>query len=58
MLSGGRYGSRSALGSANDQCLNSIPRTDYFATFQSWISILEKCNSVKGAYFEGMKCQF
>ena len=38
MLSGRRYGSRSALGSAVYQCLNSIPRTDYFAAFRSWIS--------------------
>ena len=58
MLSGRRYGSRSALGSAVYQCLNSIPRTDYFTAFQSWISRLEKCISVKGEYFEGMKRKF
>ena len=55
MLSGRSYGSRSALGSAVCQYLNSIPRTAYFAAFRSWISRLEKCISVKGEYFEGIK---
>ena len=55
MLSGRRYSSRSALGSAVYQWLNSIPKADYFAAFRSWISRLETCISVKGEYFEGMK---
>lgn len=54
MLSGRRYRSRSAIGSAVFQCLNSIPRADYFAAFESWISRLQKCISVKGEYFEGL----
>ena len=58
MLSGRRYGSRSALGSAIYQCLNSIPRADYFTAFRSWISRLEKGISANGEYFEGIKCQF
>ena len=55
MLSGRSYGSSSALGSAVYRCLNSIPRTDYFAAFRSWISRLEKSISVKGEYFDGIK---
>lgn len=55
MLSGRRYNSRNALGSAIYQCLNSIPKADYFSAFRSWIARLEKCVSVKGEYFEGMK---
>ena len=43
------------LGSAIYQCLQGIPNKDYFSAFTDWISRLEKCVSVKGAYFEGLK---
>ena len=55
MLAGRRYNSKSALGSAVHQCLNSIPVKDYQAAFTDWISRLQKCVSVNGDYFEGMK---
>ena len=55
MFSGRRNGSRSALGSAIYQCLNSLPRADYFIAFRSLILRFEKSISVKGEYFEGMK---
>ena len=54
-LSGHRYESRSALGSAIYQCLQGIPKKAYFSAFTEWISILEKCVSIKGEYFEGLK---
>ena len=54
-LSGRRYESRSALGSAIYHCLQRIPKTAYFSGFTEWISRLEKCVSVKGEYFEGLK---
>lgn len=41
-LSGRRYASRSALGAGIFQCLNSIPRGDYFAAFMSWIARFRK----------------
>ena len=54
-LSGHRYESRSALGSAIYQCLQGIPKKAYFSAFTEWISRLEKCVSVKGEDFEGLK---
>ena len=54
-LSGRRYDSRSALGSAIFQCLQGVPRKAYFSAFTDWISRLEKCISVNGEYFEGLK---
>ena len=54
-LSGRRYESRSALGSAIYQCLQGIPKKAYLSAFTERISRLEKCVSVKGEYFEGLK---
>ena len=54
-LSGRPYESRSALSSAIYQCLQGIPKKAYFSAFTEWISRLEKCVSVKGEYFEGLK---
>ena len=54
-LSGRRYESRSALGSAIYQCIQGIPKKAYFSAFTEWISRFEKCVSVKGEYFEGLK---
>ena len=54
-LSGHRYESRSALGNAIYQCLQGIPKKAYFSVFTEWISRLEKCVSVKGEYFKGLK---
>lgn len=55
MLSGRRYTTRSGLGSAVYQCLRLIPRADYSDAFRQWKLRLQKCISVGGEYFEGMK---
>ena len=54
MLSGNKYMSRSSLGSAIYQCLQQIPKEDYFSAFHDWVKGLQKCVSVKGKYFEGL----
>ena len=54
-LSGRRFYSRSALGSAIFQCLQGIPKETNFSAFTEWISRLEKCISAKGEYFERLK---
>ena len=54
-LSGHRYESQSALGSAIYQCLQGIPKKAYFSAFREWILRLEKCVSIKGEYLEGLK---
>ena len=54
-LSGHRYESWSALGSAIYQCLQGIPKKAYFSAFTEWILRLEKCVSIKGEYLEGLK---
>ena len=54
MLSGNKYTSRSSLGSAIYQCLQQIPKEDYLSAFREWVKRLQKCDSVKGEYFEGL----
>ena len=51
MLSGNKYTSRSALGSAIYQCLQQITKV---SAFRDWLKRLQKCVSVKGEYFEGL----
>lgn len=53
-LSGRRYKSRQALGSAVSQCLRGIPKSAYRDAFQKWIQRLKLCISNHGEYFEGM----
>ena len=55
MLSGNKYTSRSSLGSAIYQYLQQIPKEDYLSAFRDWVKRLQKCVSVKGEYFEGLK---
>ena len=55
MLSGNKYTSRSSLGSTIYQCLQQIPKEDYLSAFPDWVERLQKCVSVKGEYFEGLK---
>jgi len=52
-LSGRRYNSRNAVGSAVYQCLEGIPRADYSTAFQSWIERLRKCVAAKGNILKG-----
>ena len=54
MLSGNKYTSRSALGSAIYQCLQQIPKEDYLSASHDWVKRLQKCVSVEGEYFEGL----
>ena len=54
MVSGNKYTSRSSLGSTIYQCLQQIPKEDYFICFSRLGKRLQKCVSVKGAYFEGL----
>ena len=54
-LSGRRYDSRSALGSAIYQSLQGIPKKANFSAITECISRLEKCVSVKEEYFEELK---
>ena len=35
--------------------VQGLPKKAYFSAFTEWISRLEKCVSVKGEYFEGLK---
>lgn len=53
-LSGRRYNSRQAVGSAVSQCLRGIPKSAYRDAFQKWIHRLKLCISNHGEYFEGM----
>ena len=52
MHSGNKYTSRSSLGSAIYQCLQQIPKEDYLSAFRDLVERLQKCDSVKGEYFE------
>ena len=54
MLSGNKYTSRSSLGIAIYQCLQQIPKEDYFSALRDWVKRLQKYVSVKGEYFEGL----
>lgn len=53
-LSGRRYRSRHALGSAVYQCMLGIPENEYENAFKNWIKRLRLCVQSKGDYFEGM----
>ena len=53
LLSGRRYNSRNALGSAVYQCLMCGPIEEYEKGFQKWIDQLKSCNLAGGEYFEG-----
>ena len=37
------------------KCLQGIPKKAYFSAFTDCIARLEKCVSVKGEYFKGLK---
>ena len=52
-LSGRRYNSRNALGSAVYQCLMGVPIEEYEKCFQKWIYRLKRCVLAGEEYFEG-----
>ena len=53
-LSGRKFETRTAVGTALYQCTNSIAKSDYKNAFSDWIRRLKKCVEVKGDYFEGL----
>lgn len=54
-LRGRRFETRSAVGSALYQCINSISKERFQNAFSEWLARLEKCVQSEGEYFEGMK---
>ena len=52
-LSGRRYNSRNALGSAVYQFLMGVPIEEYEKCFQKWIDLPNRCVLAGGEYFEG-----
>ena len=52
-LSGRRYNSRNAIGSAFYQCLMGVPVDEYKKCLQKWIDQLKRCVLAGGEYFEG-----
>lgn len=50
-LSGRRYKSRQAIGSAVSQCLRDIPKSAYRDAFLKWIQRLKLCISNHGEYY-------
>ena len=55
MLAGHRFESRCGIGSAVYQCLQHIPKKDYWAAFRKWVDRCKMCVEEDGAYFEGLK---
>jgi hypothetical protein len=54
-LSGRRFLSRSALGSAVFQYLRTIPKQSYKNVFYDWLKRLKLCVQHKGDYFDGIQ---
>ena len=50
-----RFESRCGIGSAVYQCLQHIPKEDYWAAFQKWVDWCKMCVEADGAYFEGLR---
>ena len=55
MLAGHRFESRCGIGSAVYQCLQHIPKEDFWAAFQKWVDRCKMCVEADGAYFEGLR---
>ena len=54
-LSGKRYTSRNALGSAVYQFVMGVPIQNYERCLQNWIDHLKRCIRAGGEYFEGQR---
>ena len=54
-LSGKRYQSRDAIGSAVYQLLMGVPNQDYERCFQNWIDCLKRRIGAGGEYFKGQR---
>ena len=55
MLAVHRFESRCGIGSAVYQCLQHIPKEDYWAAFRKWVDRCKMCVEADGAYFEGLR---
>ena len=55
MLAGHRFESCCGIGSAVYQCLQHIPKEDYWAAFWKWVNQCKMFVEADGAYFEGLR---
>ena len=55
MLAGHRFESRCGIGSVVYQCLQHIPKEDYWVAFRKWVDRCKMCVEADGAYFEGLR---
>ena len=55
MLAGHRFESCCGIGSAVNQCLQHIPKEDYWMAFRKWVDWCKMCVEADGAYFEGLR---
>ena len=55
MLAGHCFESRCGVGSVVYQCLQHIPKEDYWAAFRKWVDRCKMCVEAEGAYFKGLR---
>ena len=55
MLAGLCFESHCGIGSAVYQCLQHIPKEDYWVVFRKWVDQCKMCVEADGAYFEGLR---
>ena len=55
MLAGHRFESRCGIGSVVYQCLQHIPKEDYWVAFRKWVDQCKMCVEADRAYFEGLR---
>ena len=55
MLAGHGLQSRCGIGSAVYQCLQHIPKEDYWVAFRKWVDRCKMCVEADGAYFKGLR---
>jgi hypothetical protein len=55
MLAGYLFESCCGIGSAVYQCLQYVPKEEYWAAFRKWVDQCKMCVEANGAYFEGLR---
>ena len=55
MLAGHRFESHCGIGSVVYQCLQHIPKEDYWAAFRKWVDRCKISVEADGAYFESLR---
>ena len=55
MLAGHHFESHCGIGSAVYQCLQHIPKEDYWVAFRKWVDRSKMCVEADWAYFEGLR---